>query len=143
VTLRQVAQYADACNLGISDFIGGVRTADDVRRKLAALRGHCDRLDRPYESILRTHHTGWLVLAEDETSLRRKVDRYFPNGIDQRFPGPWRGFAVARTVQGAIAYYQELAEAGLQYFIAEILDAEDTETIRLLGERVAPTVTGA
>ena len=47
VTLRLVAQYADACNLFASD----LATLD---RKTAILREHCERLERPYEQIEKT-----------------------------------------------------------------------------------------
>ncbi|MFC4492983.1 LLM class F420-dependent oxidoreductase [Streptomyces ovatisporus] len=46
-TLRLVAEYADACNL----FHGS-----DVRHKLGVLRGHCERLGRPYGEIEKTLH---------------------------------------------------------------------------------------
>lgn len=46
-TLRLVAQYADACNI-----FG--RSPEFVRAKLAVLREHCERLERPYEEIERT-----------------------------------------------------------------------------------------
>jgi alkanesulfonate monooxygenase SsuD/methylene tetrahydromethanopterin reductase-like flavin-dependent oxidoreductase (luciferase family) len=140
-TLRQVAQYADACNFLATDLAGGVRTAADVQHKLKVLRHHCEQLGRPFDTILRTHLTGWLILAEDEVCLQAKVQAYFPDGIDQRFSGPWRGFAIAATPERAVAYYQELAEAGIQYFVVEVLDAADEETIRLLAEQVMPQVT--
>ena len=47
-TLRMVAQYADACNLFA---YGG---DDEMRHKLAVLRGHCDRLGRDYGEISKT-----------------------------------------------------------------------------------------
>src|SRR5438876_253711 len=46
VTLKLVARYADACNVG-----------DDpatVKRKLAVLKEHCESVGRDYESIHRT-----------------------------------------------------------------------------------------
>jgi F420-dependent oxidoreductase-like protein len=47
-TLRLVAQYADGCNLF-------ARAGDEVlRRKLDALREHCDAVGRPYEAIEKT-----------------------------------------------------------------------------------------
>lgn len=45
-TLRLVAQYADACNLGIRD---GIPT-----HKLDVLRGHCDAVGRDYAEIEKT-----------------------------------------------------------------------------------------
>ncbi len=46
-TLRMVAEYADACNL-----FG--ESPDVVRHKLEVLRGHCDTLDRDYDTIEKT-----------------------------------------------------------------------------------------
>ena len=47
-TLRLVAQYGDACNLF-------ARMGDDLlRKKLEVLRGHCEAVGRPYDTIERT-----------------------------------------------------------------------------------------
>jgi alkanesulfonate monooxygenase SsuD/methylene tetrahydromethanopterin reductase-like flavin-dependent oxidoreductase (luciferase family) len=140
VTLRQVAQYADACQLGTFGMVGGEGTTADIRRKLAVLRQHCDELGRPFDTVLRTHFTGWLILAEDEAGLATKLRRMVPQGLDQRFSGRWSGFALAMTVQQAIAYYRELGKAGIQYFDIELLDAADVETIQLFAEQVIPEV---
>jgi alkanesulfonate monooxygenase SsuD/methylene tetrahydromethanopterin reductase-like flavin-dependent oxidoreductase (luciferase family) len=140
VTLRQVAQHADACNFTSLDLAGEVRTPEDVRRKLAALRAHCERFERPYDSILRTYMTGWLILAPDEASLRDKVESYFPEGIEKRFSGAWSGFVKAFTPEQAVDYYQSLADAGIQYFVIQTSDAADEETVRLLAGQVAPEV---
>lgn len=45
-TLRLVAQYADACNLGVRDEL--------PTRKLDVLRGHCDAVGRDYDDIEKT-----------------------------------------------------------------------------------------
>ncbi len=140
VTLRQVAQYADACQLGTFGMIGGEGTSAGIRQKLGVLRKHCDDLDRPFETVLRTHFTGWLILAEDEARLATKLQRMVPQGLDQRFSGRWSGFALAMTVEQAIAYYRELVAAGIQYFDIELLDAADVETIRLFAEQVISEV---
>ncbi len=65
-TLRLVAQYADACNL-----FG--RSPDFVRDKLAVLREHCDRLDRPYDEIEKTVLTS---VDPDEESTDAVVERF-------------------------------------------------------------------
>ena len=44
-TLRLVAQYADACNLG---------SAPQAAHKLDVLRGHCDAVGRDYDDIEKT-----------------------------------------------------------------------------------------
>jgi alkanesulfonate monooxygenase SsuD/methylene tetrahydromethanopterin reductase-like flavin-dependent oxidoreductase (luciferase family) len=142
VTLRQVAQYADACNLVMygGDMISAATALDDIRRKLAVLQRHCEALGRPFDTVLRTHQTGWLILGEDEARVQAKLKHYFPAGLEQRYSGPWRSFVFAGTPEDAISYYQSLVEVGIQYFIAETLDATDQETIRLLAEQVVPKV---
>jgi alkanesulfonate monooxygenase SsuD/methylene tetrahydromethanopterin reductase-like flavin-dependent oxidoreductase (luciferase family) len=134
-TLRQVAELADACNIG-PVVTGGVDTLEQARGKLEVLRHHCDTVGRPYENILRSHFTIWLILAEDEASVRRKVDRYFPDGLDSI----WQRCVVAGTPEQVIPYYQSYADAGMQYFIAQVLDARDEETFRLLAQEVMPRI---
>jgi alkanesulfonate monooxygenase SsuD/methylene tetrahydromethanopterin reductase-like flavin-dependent oxidoreductase (luciferase family) len=136
VTLRQVARLADACNFGPGHATGQVRSAEDVRRKLAVLRQHCEEVGRPYADILRTHFTTWLMLAEDDAGARAKLDRYYPDGLDDEK----RFSRVALTPDAAVAYYQNLVDAGMQYFVVQTLDAGDTETIHLLATEVAPRV---
>jgi F420-dependent oxidoreductase-like protein len=46
-TLRLVAQYGDACNVGWGN-------PESIAHKLAVLRRHCDALARPYEDIERS-----------------------------------------------------------------------------------------
>lgn len=52
-TLRLVAQYADACNLGVSPVSGELPT-----HKLDVLRGHCDAVGRDYDDIEKTAMIG-------------------------------------------------------------------------------------
>lgn len=47
-TLRLVAEHADACNLFENPGIEG------LRHKLEVLRGHCERVGRPYDEIVRS-----------------------------------------------------------------------------------------
>lgn len=47
-TLRMVAQYADACNIG--DWVG----AENMQKALDTLKGHCEALGRDYASIEKT-----------------------------------------------------------------------------------------
>ena len=46
VTLKLVAQYGDACNLG--------GELDTLRHKLDVLKGHCDAVGRDYDEIVRS-----------------------------------------------------------------------------------------
>ena len=70
-TLRFVAQYADASNLGAASWAGGAFTPEDVRRKFDVLRAHCAEAGRPYEAVLRTAQVR-LFLAESRERGRRR-----------------------------------------------------------------------
>src|SRR5260370_38755472 len=72
-TLKQVARYADVSNFGEHEWVGGATQSDDVTRKFDGLRSHCDALGRPFSSILRSHVAIFLVLAETQSALERKV----------------------------------------------------------------------
>jgi alkanesulfonate monooxygenase SsuD/methylene tetrahydromethanopterin reductase-like flavin-dependent oxidoreductase (luciferase family) len=137
VTLRQVAELADASNFSPHAMAGSAYGADDVRRKLAALDGHCQTLRRPSDSILRTQVAVPVVLAETRVALAAKL-----TGIPEVVRRGYASSTVACLPEEAVTYYQELAEAGLNYFIAGVY-GNDTETVRLLAERVVPTLSTA
>ncbi|MEA2512710.1 MAG: hypothetical protein QOJ59_2197 [Thermomicrobiales bacterium] len=135
VTLRQVARLADVSNFGPGP-AGGVDSPEDARRKLAVLRRHCEEVGRPYDDVLRSHFTHWVMLAETEDAVAAKVERYFPNGLDAF----WGAYLVARTPADAVEYFQSFADAGIQHFVAQVLDTDDDETFHLLAEQVAPAI---
>jgi hypothetical protein len=103
-----------------------------VRRKLAALRRHCDDLGRDDDAILRTQVAVPVVLAETRAALAAKLDA---------IPGHIRdGYAsslVAGTPDELVAHYRALADAGLNYFMAGVY-GDDRETVRLLARGVVP-----
>lgn len=59
-TLRMVAQYADACNIG--DWVG----AENMQKALDNLKGHCDALGRDYATVEKTS-LGTVHLSGDDT----------------------------------------------------------------------------
>ena len=132
MTLRLVAEYGDACNIGARGAAGGAATPEAVAAKLAALRRHCAAIGRPYDHVLRTHFTNSLVLARDEAGVRAKRERY----AGHRFIRPEHVLTPAE----AVADFQALADVGIQYFLVQSFDAGDEETFRLLAEEVAPHV---
>jgi alkanesulfonate monooxygenase SsuD/methylene tetrahydromethanopterin reductase-like flavin-dependent oxidoreductase (luciferase family) len=136
VTLRQVARLADACNFIPADRAVEVGVAEEARHKFAVLRQHCAEVGRNYDDILRTHFTGWLMLAPTEAAAEAKLARYFPDGLTER----QRHDRLALTPAQAIAHYQSLADAGVQHFVIQSLDAGDHETFELLAREVVPGV---
>ena len=66
-TLRMVAQYADACNIG--DWVG----AEQMQKALDMLKGHCESLGRDYDTIEKTSLCTAHLSGEDtvDTLIRR------------------------------------------------------------------------
>lgn len=136
VTLRQVAEFADACNFGASANTGAVRGAAGVAQSFDVLRRHCEEMERSYDEILRTHFTSWFFIAETQREVAAKKARYFPDGLteEQEYT------RIFGTPDQIVAYCAELVEAGVQYFVMQTQDASDLESIELLGREVAPRV---
>lgn len=108
-TLRLVAQYADACNL-FSSLQPGV-----LEHKLDVLRGHCEKLGRPYEQIEKTA-LGTLHLS-----------RSGGNGT--------------QSPAEAVAYFQRLAALGIDQAIVNMPNVSDPDVFKLLATEVIPAVT--
>ncbi|HEU0114445.1 MAG TPA: LLM class flavin-dependent oxidoreductase [Thermomicrobiales bacterium] len=134
VGLRLVARYADACNFGPGHATGLARSADEVRRKIEALRRHCAAEGRPFDAILRTHFTSWLMVAADAAAAIAKRDRYYPQGLNEE----QRHSRVIGAPDAVAAYYQSLVDLGMQYFVVQVQDAADVETIELFAREVMP-----
>jgi alkanesulfonate monooxygenase SsuD/methylene tetrahydromethanopterin reductase-like flavin-dependent oxidoreductase (luciferase family) len=134
--LRLVARYADACNFGPGHATGLARTPDEVRRKNEILDGYCRDEGRDPRSLLRTHFISWLMLASTEREAQAKLRCYYPGGLneEQQFS------RLAAGPERAIAYYQALVDAGMDYFVAQTQDAGDLETIEVLARDVMPFV---
>lgn len=144
-TLRQVAQWGDACNLRESIPASDPADRDperiaEVERKFAALAGHCDDLGRPRNEVLRTHFTSSLVMGNTQQDADARADavdtaRSTSAGVRSR----GRSFLFAAGPERAIEYFSALKRAGSQYFVIQV-DLDDAETMRLLAEVVMPAV---
>ncbi len=100
MTLRAVANLADACNIVDGDVA-------EVRHKLAVLRGHCDAAGRDYSTIEKTRIQPWL-LARDATALTAKRERLASRG-------PVRGFVS--TASEAVDLIGQYQDAGVDLLI--------------------------
>lgn len=132
VTLKQVARFADMANFGAHEWTGGAYNVDDVRRKCEALQRHCEAVGRPYDAIIRSHYTAMLVLCETEQEAEQHRAAFVPSPREHFVP-------FFGTPPQAVAHFQALADAGMQYFLT-VIRTSDTKTARLLAERVMPEV---
>jgi len=119
LTLRAVARYANACNVG--------GTPEQVRHKFEVLRRHCETQKRNYDEIERTSVIGF-VLARDEAALAAKRQRL-------EVPAQFMGFAG--TVAQVIDLVGKYRDAGSQLLISSAW-RNDPETFDLLAADVMP-----
>ena len=133
-TLRQVVRWADIANFGGSKNTGNVKDDDQLREKLGLIDRLLAEAGRSPETLLRSHFTSWLMVADSDREARRKLDHYYPNGLTEEQTRT-RIFGSPETIT---TYFRGLVELGFEYFTVQIQDSRDLETIRLLGESVAP-----
>src|SRR5438445_2035180 len=116
VTLRLVAQYADACNVG-----------DDpatVKQKLAVLKEHCETVGRDYQSIHRTSSTFCLMADSDEQALALlPVERKARLGNEVRTAL----IGSPETIRQRLAAYED---AGVQELLLRFVDGTNLEALR-------------
>lgn len=103
-TLRMVAQYADACNL--FDRLG----AEAIGHKLDVLKGHCERLERPYEEL-------------EITTL----------GTVHLAPG-------AQSVDDVLAHCRSLADLGVHHAIFNLPNVSELAPLAVFKEQIIPAV---
>jgi len=124
VTLKLVAQYGDACNIG-----GDVET---VRHKLDVLRQHCSNVGRDYDAILKTSEL--YTIFGDSNEVARVVGdvarrtRRDPDLVRSRYVIGDAG-QLAEKING-------YAEAGVDYFVVNLPNAFEGGVIRRFADEV-------
>ncbi|GAC1564866.1 MAG: LLM class F420-dependent oxidoreductase [Ktedonobacteraceae bacterium] len=118
VTLRLVAQYADACNIG-----GDIAT---IKHKLAVLKQHCDELGRDYNSIRRTILIDDCAIAETEEKAIAKLTSEQRDNLESLRSTELIG--TPAMIRQRLAEYEE---AGIQEVIVRFVDAAQLESVRL------------
>lgn len=117
VTLKLVARYGDACNIG-----GDIPT---IQKKLAILKQHCETVGREYDSIRRTSSTICVIGATEEAAMatlnppqRALVDTMRASAL----------IGTPQTIRQRLAAYES---AGIQELILWFPDAAKLESLRL------------
>jgi alkanesulfonate monooxygenase SsuD/methylene tetrahydromethanopterin reductase-like flavin-dependent oxidoreductase (luciferase family) len=139
VTLRLVARYGDACNLG-----GDVET---LRRKDLILRQHCEEVGRDEREIERTAEIFCVVIRDSRTEAERVFDGLFEHNGGAE---PWTDHRrLVGTPEDVAARLAPIVELGYHHLIASFPAPYDEESMeRLVGEvkpaleRLVPQVGG-
>ncbi|MGZ9276690.1 MAG: LLM class flavin-dependent oxidoreductase [Candidatus Limnocylindrales bacterium] len=131
VTLKLVARYGDACNIG-----GGI---DNVRRKDAILVQHCETVGRDPTEIERTSGLGTVVIR-DSRAEAIKVQREI--AVRNGGARVWNAQPVG-TPEDVAAHLAPFVEFGYRHLIAGFPSPYDEETmtrlvteVRLVLERI-------
>jgi F420-dependent oxidoreductase-like protein len=119
VTLKLVAQYADACNVG-----GDI---PNIKHKLAVLKDHCEKLGRDYNTIKRTAIVDTVAIAETEEAAIAKLTDDERNNLETL-----RKSSLIGTPAQINERLAEYAEVGIQELIIRFVDAAtNLESLRL------------
>ncbi len=102
-TLRLAAQYADWWNIPDAPF-------ERYQARLAKLRDACAAVGRPYESLRKTWFGRLSLAATEDAAVARSQ-------------GQWtRANSFTGTVAQAVDLMRPFVEAGVDYFMVEVLD---------------------
>jgi F420-dependent oxidoreductase-like protein len=117
VTLKLVAQYADACNIS-----GDLPT---IRHKFDVIKRHCENIGRDYESIHRTVST-LCIIGETDEQVQSKIPRGLGDGFAEYLKNGLVG--TPDSIRKGLAEYEQ---AGVQEVILNFLDIAKPDSIRL------------
>jgi F420-dependent oxidoreductase-like protein len=130
VTLKIVAQYADACNVG-----GDIPT---IKHKLAVLKQHCEDVGRDYNQIRRTVNIDYCALAPTVAEARAKLPPEELEDIEKRESSL---IGTPEMMRERIAEYEEV---GIQELIIHFVDAAtNPEALSLFAQECMKSHTDA
>jgi alkanesulfonate monooxygenase SsuD/methylene tetrahydromethanopterin reductase-like flavin-dependent oxidoreductase (luciferase family) len=126
VTLKLVAKYADANNVG-----GGI---EQVRRKEAVLLRHCEAVGRDPGEIERTSGLGVVVIRDTRDEARRVFEAIFASNGQA---APWANQPVG-TAEDVAEFIAPFLELGYHHLIAGFPNPYDEESMTRLATEVRP-----
>lgn len=129
VTLKLVAQYGDACNIGHQD-------GEGLKRKFSILKQHCQDVGRDYESIKRTTEFICVIAKTDEEAIAKA--RSFPalaQNLDIEHIQKFDLCGSSETIRRRLA---ETEAAGVQEVIIFLPDAKDLESVKMFAQECIP-----
>jgi F420-dependent oxidoreductase-like protein len=131
VTLKLVAQYADACNVG-----GG--NPEVIRHKLEVLKRHCDAVGRDYDEIKKSTSIEPMIILERESDAEKATAPYRGEmSLEEFRTRGWIG-----TVDQITEKVQGLMDAGINYVVIYIPRiAYDHTPLHTLAGQIIPNFT--
>ena len=121
VTLKLVAQYGDACNVG--------GDLDTIKHKFDVIKQHCETVGRDYESIRRTSTTFCSIAETDEHALAQ-----IPEAMKGQFGQRMRGGGLIGSPNTIRKRLAEIEAAGVQELIIAFVNRTNLEQIRFFAK---------
>jgi len=119
MTLKLVAQYGDACNVGHLDIEG-------LEHKFSIIKKHCSEVGRDYNTIRRTVLFNCAIAETDDAALAKSEP--FKRNIPS---GRIREQALVGTPDTIRKRLTEIEQAGAQEIILYMPDSAQLESVRL------------
>lgn len=129
-TLRIVARWADACNVG-----GGF---ENVKRKDEILRRHCEEIGRDESEIERTAGVGICIIRDDPAEAERVANETFARNGNAE---PWRNQLVG-TAEQVVETLRPYLGIGFRHFIVGFPSPYDAESMERLITEVKSALVG-
>lgn len=129
VTLKLVAQYGDACNIGNL-------TPEETARKFEILRQHCQTVGRDYNTIHRTLLLNCSIGETDEQALSKAQQANLARNTGGSEHLRTRALiGTPDTIRQRLTEYEQI---GAQEVILFFPQADRQEALRLFGKEVLP-----
>jgi alkanesulfonate monooxygenase SsuD/methylene tetrahydromethanopterin reductase-like flavin-dependent oxidoreductase (luciferase family) len=126
VTLRLVAEYADACNIG--------GAAADLPEKDAALVSHCEAVGRDEKTIERTIGMGTPFIRDSREEAYTVMADVFADNGDAK---TWTGMPIG-AVEDVVEHCKPFLDQGYRHLIFGFPAPYDEETLVRLAREVRP-----
>jgi F420-dependent oxidoreductase-like protein len=131
ITLRLVARFGDACNVGGSP--------ETIRHKFDVLQRHCEQVGRDFATITRSTSVEELYIVSDESEIPRARAR-----LEQTVPAPLAASLKVGTAESHAQHLSALAQAGATYFIVYLRQlASEPDQLTRFARDVIPRVNAA
>jgi len=138
VTLRLVARYADANNIGFAAGLEG------FKRKEAALRRHCEEVGRDEREIERTLNTGPLIIRDSsEEAARVLAGIYEHNGGATAWAGRPASAQPTGSPEHVVEALLPYVSEGYRHVVVGLPSPYDEETMERLVREVQPKLAAA